>query len=74
MALMVSPQPFAIFPKTLGKRHKALAAKNNMGMLETRAGQAEMIEPVIEWRARDGDAKASHIGEVRKPKPARRCV
>jgi hypothetical protein len=28
-----------------------------------------MIEPVTERRARDGDAKASHIGEVRKPKP-----
>ena len=31
-----------------------------------------MIEPVIERRARDGDAKAGHIGEIRKRKPARR--
>jgi len=41
-----------------------------MGMLEARAGQAEVIEPVIERRARDGDAQARHIGEIRKPKPA----
>jgi hypothetical protein len=27
IVLMVSPRPFAIFPKTLGKRHKALAAR-----------------------------------------------
>lgn len=30
------------------QRHKALAAKDDMSMLEVRAGQAEMIEPVIE--------------------------
>ena len=58
--------------QTLGKRHKALAAKDDMSMLEARAGQAEMIEPVIERCARDGDVKGGHIGEIRKPKPARR--
>ncbi len=48
----------------LGKRDKALATKNDVGMFETGAGQAEMIEPMVERHASDQDAKAGQIGEI----------
>ena len=37
------------------ERHKTLAAEHNMGMLEARECQPEVIEPVIEPLARDTD-------------------
>ena len=42
-----------------------------MGMLEARVGQPEVIEPVIERLAGDGDAQVGHVGEIRQPHPAR---
>lgn len=33
-------------------------------MLEAGIGEPEVIEPMIERRPRDGDAGATHVGEV----------
>jgi hypothetical protein len=48
-----------------GKRHEALAAEYDMGMLEARERQPKVIEPVFEGCTRDRDAEPAHIGEVR---------
>jgi hypothetical protein len=45
-----------------------------MGMLEPREWQAEVVEPVAERLARDGDAELTHIGKVRQAHPARRVL
>src|SRR5258707_4066913 len=45
-----------------------------MGMRKAREGEPEVIEPVQQRRARDGDAKAAHVGEVRQAHPARRVL
>jgi hypothetical protein len=39
-------------------------------MLEAGKRHPEMIEPVLQRLSGDGDAKLSHIGEVRQPQPA----
>jgi len=41
---------------------------------KAREGEPEVIEPVQERRARDGDAKAVHVGEVRQAHPPRRVL
>ena len=56
------------------ERHKALAAEHDMGMLEARERQPEVIEPMIEPVARDRDAKRAHVGEVGQAHPARRML
>src|ERR1700731_2460216 len=56
------------------ERHEALAAKHNMSMLEARERQPEVIEPMIEPRARDHDPKRAHVGEVGQAHPARRVL
>jgi hypothetical protein len=43
-------------------------------MLEARECQPEVIEPMIERLARDGDAKCRHRGEVGQAHPSRRVV
>ena len=53
------------------QRHEALAAEHHMGMLEPRERQPEVVEPVLEWLARDRDAEPTHVGEVRQAHPAR---
>ena len=55
--------------QALGQGDEALAAEHDMGVLEAGEGQAEVIEPVIERRAGDGDAEIAHVGEVRQPEP-----
>src|ERR1700751_360904 len=45
------------------ERHKALATENDMGMLEARKRQPEVIEPMIELLTRDRDAERAHVGE-----------
>jgi hypothetical protein len=41
-----------------------------MGVLEARIGEPEVVEPVIERRPRDGDAKRARVGEVGQSDPA----
>src|SRR5262249_54258709 len=45
-----------------------------MSVRPAREGQAEMIEPVIQWHTGDADAVIAHIGEIGKPQPARRML
>ena len=54
------------------ERHEALAAEHDMGMLEARERQPEVIEPMIEPLTRDRDAERAHVGEVRQADAARR--
>ena len=56
--------------QALGERNVALAAQHDMGMLEARIGQPEMVEPVIQRLAGNGDGQVAHVGEVRQPEPA----
>ena len=54
----------------LGEGDIALAAEHDMGMLEARIGEPEVIEPVIEGLAGDGDGQIGHVGEVGQAHPA----
>ena len=45
-----------------------------MGVLPTREGQAEVIEPVIERHTSDADAVIAHVGEIGQPQPTRRML
>src|SRR6266571_1682238 len=56
------------------ERHEALAAEHDMGMLEARERQPEVIEPMIEPLTRDRDAERAHVGEVRQADAARRVL
>src|SRR5260370_6518187 len=58
----------------LSKRHKALAAKHDMGVLPAREGQPEVIEPVIERHTGDADAATAHVGEIGQTQPTRRVL
>ena len=49
----------------------ALAAEDDVRMLETGVGQPEVIETMVEPGARDGHAEVAHVGEVRQPHAAR---
>jgi hypothetical protein len=60
--------------EAFGKRHEALAAEHHMGMLEAREGEPEVIEPVRQWLARNGDAAGGHVGEIGQAHPARRVL
>jgi hypothetical protein len=57
--------------QTLRQGDIALPTQDHVGMLEARVDQAEVIEPVIERRAGDGDRQARHVGEVRQAHPSR---
>src|SRR6516162_10059167 len=60
--------------QTLREGHEALTAEHDMSMLPAREGQAEVIEPVIEWQTSDADAVFAHLGEIRQAQPARRWL
>ena len=50
--------------QALGQRHEALAAEHDMGMLEARERQPEVIEPMLQRDAGDRDAERARVGEV----------
>ena len=56
--------------QTLGQRDEALAAEHDMGMLEAREGQPEVIEPMRQRDAGNRDAEAARVGEVGQAEPA----
>jgi hypothetical protein len=60
--------------QAFGQRHKTLAAEHDMGMLEARECQPEVVEPVVERFTRDRDAEFAHGGEVGQTHPARRVL
>src|SRR5438105_4833147 len=53
-----------------GQRDEALAAEDNMGMLETRECQSEVIEPMRQRDAGNRDAERARVGEVGQAKTA----
>ena len=55
----------------LGQGHEAFAAQDDVGVLEARVGQAEVVQAVLERDARDSDAEIRHVGEVGQPGAAR---
>ena len=56
--------------ETFGKGDEALAAEHDVGVLEAGPGEAEVIEPMLERLAGDGDAGPAHVGEVRQAEAA----
>ncbi len=64
------PRPEGVL-QPLGESDVALAAQDDMGVLEAGPGQAEVIEPVVERGAGDDDAELVHIGEVGQAHRAR---
>jgi hypothetical protein len=53
-----------------GQGDIALPAQDDMGVLEARIDQAEVVEPVIEQAPGDGHRRVGHVGEVRQPHAA----
>lgn len=49
---------------------EALAAKDDMGVLEARPDEPEVIEQMIERLTGDRHAELAHVGKIRKPQPA----
>jgi hypothetical protein len=56
--------------QSLGQRDEALAAEDNMGMLEARECQSEVIEPMRQRHAGNRDAERARVGEVGQAKTA----
>ena len=54
-----------------GQRHEALTAQHNMDMLKAAIGQPEVIKPMDQRLACNGDAQIGHVGEIRQTHPAR---
>ena len=52
--------------QALGQRHETLAAQHDMDMFEAAIGQPEVIKPMDQWLARDGNAEVGHVGEIRQ--------
>jgi len=50
--------------QALGQRDEALAAEHNMGMLEARECQPEVIEPMRQRDAGNRDAEHARVGEI----------
>ena len=50
--------------QTLGQRDKALATKHDVGMLEARERQPEVVQPMSERDTGNRDAECARIGEV----------
>ncbi len=48
----------------LGQRDVALATQDDVRMFEARAGEAEVVQPMIQTGRRHRDAQAVHLGEV----------
>src|SRR5688572_19195532 len=56
--------------QALCQRHEALAAKDNVCVLEAGERQPEVVEPMVERLPSNGDAELAHVGEVGKAEPA----
>ena len=50
--------------QAFGQGHEALAAEHDVGMLEARERQPEVVEPMIERHTGDRDAEPARVGEV----------
>ena len=52
--------------QAFGQCHEALTAQHDMDMLKAAISLPEVIKPMDQGLARDGDAKIGHVGEVRQ--------
>ena len=57
--------------QAFGERHEALPTQHDVGVLEARVGEPEVVEPVIEGLAGHADAEVGRVGKVRERGPAR---
>ena len=55
----------------LGEGHEALAAEDDVGVLEARVGEPEVVEPVFERHVRHRDTEVGHVGEAGQSDPPR---
>lgn len=53
--------------QTLGQSHEAFAAKDDMGVLEARPDQPEVIKQMVERLTGNCHAEAAHVGKIRQP-------
>ena len=60
--------------QTLGQGDEALAAEHDMGMLEAREGQPEVIQPMLQRTPGNRDAERTRVGEVGQAEPAGRVL
>src|SRR4051812_37740614 len=60
--------------QALGQCDEALAAEDNMGMLEARESQSEVIEPMRQRDAGNRDVERGGVGEVGQAKTTRRVL
>src|SRR5260370_19727459 len=56
--------------QALGQRDEALAAEHNMGMLEARECQSEVIKPMRQRDAGNRNAEPARVGEIGQAKTA----
>ncbi len=57
--------------QALGQGHEAPATEHDAGVFKARAGEAEVVEPMLERLAGQGDAEFGYLGDVGEPDPAR---
>jgi hypothetical protein len=57
--------------QAFGQCHEALAAQHNMDMFKAAISQPEVIKPMDQGLARDGDAQIRNVSEVRQTHAAR---
>ncbi|KTS04288.1 hypothetical protein SB3_24310 [Methylobacterium radiotolerans] len=55
--------------QSFGERYEALAGEHDVGVLEAVVGEPEVVEPMVEAQASDGDAEIGHVGKVRQSHP-----
>jgi len=55
--------------QSFGQGHKALTSQHDMDVFKAATGQPEVIEPIKQGLARNGDAKIGHVGEIRHRPP-----
>ena len=57
-----------------GQGREALAAEDDLGVFPAAAGEAEVIEAMVERHAGESDTELAGVGEVRQPHPPRRML
>jgi len=67
----VAPKDLAVPWKDLRQGNEALPAEDDIGMLEPRPQQAEMVEQAIQKLARTGRAHRPYRRKIRQAEPAR---
>src|SRR3990172_1652076 len=64
MLVRYAAEPPQRILQSLGQGDEALAAEHDVGMLEARERQPEVVEPMVERNAGNRDAEPARVGEV----------